>query len=197
MFDFISNLFCEKEEIEITESRSSAEFIKLLEEEIIFNSVKENPKTSSTSDVEVKPTKVYQAGVDYPSLVIQDDGSHIFTWGEVVIILPLEEVTYDKVTAIMQSSFSMFQANSKVCKEKAEDPVKVDATVVADTRVEELKEAITSIENVKPIEQTAMAAAISKAMGSDTLKAAAAEDRIHEAEERKEFAFSRVKRRNR
>ena len=158
-------------------------------------------KIEDVEDVEVKPAKVYQAGVDYPSLVIQEDGSHIFAWGEEVIILSKDEATDGAVTAIMQSSFDMFKANSKIFKEKSageEDSTKEDSTK-ADARVEELKEAITSIDanQSKSAEQTAMAAAISKAMGSDTLKAAAAEDRIHDAEERKTIAFSRVKRRNR
>ena len=312
MFDFISNLFSKKEEIEVTERRSCAEFLRLLEEanqefeeDVIFNSVKETRKdtVADVEDVEVKSEKVYQAGVDYPSLVIQDDGSHIFTWGEDIIILSKDEATDGAVTEIMRSSFSMFQANSKIFKEKStveEDATKADARVeelkeantsidsqsksdvedveakpakvyqagvdypslviqedgthvftwgdefiilhldeatkeavseimqssfamfqvnsklfrekllseevdekVAEveqpTRVEELKEAITSIDanQSKSAEQTAMAEAIGKAMGKDTLKAAAAEDRIHDAEERKEFVFSRVKRRNR
>ena len=158
-------------------------------------------KIEDVEDVEVKPAKVYQAGVDYPSLVIQEDGTHVFTWGDEFIILHLDEATKEAVSEIMQSSFAMFQVNSKLFREKllSEEEDEKVAEVEQPTRVEELKEAITSIDanQSKSAEQTAMAAAINKAMGSDTLKAAAAEDRIHDAEERKEFAFSRVKRRNR
>lgn len=157
---------------------------------------------------------VKQAGVDYPMHLIDNDGFHTFVWNEVVIVLSKDDASAEVVEKIKTSSFEMFKTNADIQKQTIKDTLKkaveqevtkvhsdgldklVEQEIIPPTATEslqdDLKEAVASIEQPKTVEQTAMAAAIHKAIGEDTLKAAAAEDRIYDD---KTFKFNRVKRR--